>query len=144
MKDKPLRSETGEGSGFDEVLEYSLVNTLECDDNSLTVTPAGYQTDLSLNLKTDSTLSDVFYFVPPTERDPGRHSLRVKENISGLLCTRSDGRWKVLSFPERSAVLVLSNGEPEWKLAPDGEKPHILSSEGGSWQWFEAAECKEA
>ena len=82
MKDKPLRSETGEGSGFDEVLEYSLVNTLECDDNSLTVTPAGYQTDLSLNLKTDSTLSDVFYFVPPTERDPGRHSLRVKENIS--------------------------------------------------------------
>ena len=41
MKDKPLRSETGEGSGFDEVLEYSLVNTMECDDKSLTVTPAG-------------------------------------------------------------------------------------------------------
>lgn len=114
---------TGRGkAAFSVSCEYSFHNRLQSEDESVGVAAEGFGADLSLQVKADATVEDVFCVIAGKEENAGRHTFRVSEGDGGLVCIDDGRKLTLLALPEHPAVLVSRNGRT----------------------WYQAAGCEEA
>ncbi len=132
----------GEKPQFRE--EYSFLGELRSEDGSVGIVRSGYRSDLSIRVEGGLFLDEVLTFIPPDESNPGGHLLRVTEGADGLVCIGEQGKWTVLDYPSKPAVLVTQGGIRRWLEIPDDDRSHLLGQkESGVWGWYRMADCEE-
>ncbi len=126
---------------FTDEHNYSFVNEVKSEDQSVGVTGGKAEVDLSLTLEVSG--ESIFYFDAPGETNPGSHVLRVRETAEGLVLAGSGGSLTTLAWPAKSSILIFRGGKPEWFAVGDEEEAQILGQSGGSFHWYGLRTCEE-